>query len=480
MFMKKLARSRGALAASSAVLAAALALTGLAPASAAGGEGATSAPSTSADREAQLKLAFTAKKSPAKANARASAYGDFWVRSKSPSWSISAGYDSLYDDDANPDWEVGDSLTALPSGSWSSGWSYAWFYASGAFVETGIDDDSLTMVKFDSPSFTVPDNAAGLGLVVGAFDEYGEVMDIEARDYIYSATVRSKMSVKASGAFVAGRTAKFAPVVGSGSAEPSRKAGFCEDRKTWPWVQFTAGVKSVTFAGADFGKTRTLKPCQEPKLVQSALPGLWKDPRVVARYYQEGKYTSPKIARGTLPSGTVRILYGKSVNPKSTKVGQKLVAQSTAKTVAGQRNAYQWLRDGKAIKGASKSSYTPGAADYKHKVSVRITRSAAGYGTVAKTTGQVSITIGASKAGKASVSGTAKKGKTVRAKLSGWASGSKYSYQWYRNGKAIKGATKSSYKLASADRRKTVKLKVTAKKAAWTTVSTVTRAVRVR
>ncbi|MEN0069411.1 MAG: glycoside hydrolase family 3 N-terminal domain-containing protein, partial [Propionicimonas sp.] len=60
-----------------------------------------------------------------------------------------------------------------------------------------------------------------------------------------------------------------------------------------------------------------------------------------------------------------------------------------------------------------------------------------------------------------SVSGTVKVGKTVKAKVSSYTSGAKLSYQWYRSGKAISGATKSSYKLVKSDKGKKVSVKVT-------------------
>lgn len=469
MFMKNFARSRGALAAGSAALAAVLALTGLAPASAAG---ASDEESQAVARERSL----TSAKTQPQSRATSASTDQFRIQIQSPSWSLDDGFDSEDELGEIFDWAVGDLLTVVPLTPAARSWTYDWYV---------VDPDDFgrdKLVKSNAQSFRVPDGAVNLAFSVDARDASGFSPDLEFREEVQPAWVKSKVAVRTSGAFAVGRSVQLAPVVNAAlSPEPERKAGFCQGIKDYPGVRFTSGALSQFFTAKDFGTSRLLYPCQAPMVVTSLLPHVWEAPNaMVSRYYEENPYTTPKIARGTLPSGTVRTVYGKSVNPKSTKVGQKLVAQSTAKTVAGQRNAYQWLRDGKAIKGASKSSYTPGAADYKHKVSVRITRSAAGYGTVAKTTGQVSITIGASKAGKASVSGTAQRGKTVRAKLSGWASGSKYSYQWYRNGKAIKGATKSSYKLAGADRRKTVKVKVTAKKTAWTTVSTVTRAVRVR
>lgn len=69
------------------------------------------------------------------------------------------------------------------------------------------------------------------------------------------------------------------------------------------------------------------------------------------------------------------------------------------------------------------------------------------------------------------ISGTAKVGKTLKAKPGTWKPTEvKVSYQWLRNGKAIKGANKASYKLTRADRGKKISVKVTGKLAGASTV----------
>ena len=57
-------------------------------------------------------------------------------------------------------------------------------------------------------------------------------------------------------------------------------------------------------------------------------------------------------------------------------------------------------------------------------------------------------------------------------------SGVKVSYQWLRSGKAIKGATKPSYKLTSKDKRKKITVKVTGKKAGYASKSVVSKATK--
>ena len=77
------------------------------------------------------------------------------------------------------------------------------------------------------------------------------------------------------------------------------------------------------------------------------------------------------------------------------------------------------------------------------------------------------------------VAGTRRPGKTVKAVVSSWAPGSKLNYQWLRNGKAIKAATKSSYKLAKADASKNVSVKITAKRHGYSTISKTSYTVKI-
>lgn len=128
--------------------------------------------------------------------------------------------------------------------------------------------------------------------------------------------------------------------------------------------------------------------------------------------------------------------------------------------------SYQWYRSGKAIKGATKSTYKLVTADRKNEVTVRITGTAPGYRSHTVSSAAVKVEFGKLKAPKPKITGTAKVGKTLKAKVGSWKpKPSTYTYQWYRSGKAITGATKSSYKLVSADKGKklTVKVKGTKK-----------------
>ena len=70
------------------------------------------------------------------------------------------------------------------------------------------------------------------------------------------------------------------------------------------------------------------------------------------------------------------------------------------------------------------------------------------------------------------ISGTAKVGKTLTAVPGTWAPATvKLSYQWLRDGAAIKGATSSTYTLVKADKGARLTVKVKGSKSGFTSVS---------
>lgn len=69
------------------------------------------------------------------------------------------------------------------------------------------------------------------------------------------------------------------------------------------------------------------------------------------------------------------------------------------------------------------------------------------------------------------ITGTKKVTKKLTAKPGAWTSGTKFTYKWYANGKAIKKATGKTFTLKVAQAGKKISVKVTGKKAGYTTVS---------
>ena len=178
---------------------------------------------------------------------------------------------------------------------------------------------------------------------------------------------------------------------------------------------------------------------------------------------------------GTMHSAQVtpaKAHFAASSKPKITgtrAVGKKLTAAVDWTPTATPK--YQWYRNGKKIKGATKASYTLKASDFNDRFSVRVTASRSGYTTVTKTSAKTAkVKKGTLMPGTLSISGTATVGKKLTASSTSWGPGAvKLGYRWYRDGKAIKGATARSYRVAQADAGHLLTVRVTGKKSGYTT-----------
>lgn len=133
---------------------------------------------------------------------------------------------------------------------------------------------------------------------------------------------------------------------------------------------------------------------------------------------------------------------------------------------------YQWYRNGYEIKGATKSTYKLTKADLGKRITVSVI-AVAEDGSWAEFVPNETKKVAKAKLKTVTpkITGTAKVGKTVKTKVTGWTKGTKISYQWYANGKKIKGATKSSVKLTKSQAGKKITVKVTGKKTGYTTVT---------
>ncbi|MER8086128.1 hypothetical protein ABTZ57_13500 [Streptomyces sp. NPDC094048] len=170
--------------------------------------------------------------------------------------------------------------------------------------------------------------------------------------------------------------------------------------------------------------------------------------------------------------------------PKITgtaKVGAKLATAAGSWTPSATAYAYQWKADGKAIKGATASTYTAPASLLGKKITVTVTARRTGHTDGSATTAAVKIATGsAPKATKQpTISGTAKAGRTLKAAHGTWTPApTSYGYQWYANGKAISGATKSALTLKSAQRGKKITVKVTARRTGHASGSATSKATK--
>ena len=185
--------------------------------------------------------------------------------------------------------------------------------------------------------------------------------------------------------------------------------------------------------------------------------------------------TSKTSAAVTVTVGTL-----KSTSPKlsgSVKVGSRVTAVPGAWT-SGTRFSYQWKRSGSSIKGATGSTYTPTSSDRGTTLSVSVTGSLAGHTSVTKASAGSKVGYGTLTSSTPKISGTVKVGKKLSVVRGTWTSGTSFSYQWYANGKAIKGKKSSTLTLGTSQRGKKITVKVTGKKSGYTTVAKTSKATK--
>ncbi|MCJ0875354.1 hypothetical protein [Streptomyces sp. AP-93] len=145
-------------------------------------------------------------------------------------------------------------------------------------------------------------------------------------------------------------------------------------------------------------------------------------------------------------------------------VGGQVTATTGSWSPVADSHTYRWYADGKAITGATASSYVLPSALQGKKLTVAVTARKAGHPAVKATSAAVLVKGVAPKATKApSITGTAKVGSVLTANRGTWTpTPTSYAYKWYADGKLITGATRSTFTLTSAQRGKRITVKVTA------------------
>jgi|GEM_PF-1746311 len=183
-------------------------------------------------------------------------------------------------------------------------------------------------------------------------------------------------------------------------------------------------------------------------------------------------FTPATVSSGL--TGTITKPFATAPTPKITgtlKVGRTLAASAGAWSPTPATLTYQWKANGKAIAGATKRTHVVTSANVGTRLTVTVTASAAGYTTTARTSAKTATVVRPfTKAPTPRISGTAQVGKKLTAVAGTWSpKPTKLAYQWKADGKTIKGATKSTYVIASSLAGKRITVTVTATKSGWTT-----------
>lgn len=223
---------------------------------------------------------------------------------------------------------------------------------------------------------------------------------------------------------------------------------------TWQWQRNGVDISGATgykykLTAADLGTVITVR-LTGSKAGYNSLTKISKATKAVAK----GKFTvTVKKPRGT------------------TKVGKVLTAR--VRVTSGAALTYQWYRNGKAISGETGRTYVLAPSDLGKKLAVKVWATKPGYYSPKAKTSNKTNKIRKGDIGKVTptIAGTAQAGQVLTVDPGAWKpiGNVTYTYQWYRNGKAIRGATGPSLTLTSADLGKTIKAKVTGKSAGYNT-----------
>jgi len=155
----------------------------------------------------------------------------------------------------------------------------------------------------------------------------------------------------------------------------------------------------------------------------------------------------------------------------TARVGQKLKASAGTWSPKASLS-YQWRANGSAIRGATSSTYTLRSSDHARRITVTVTGRATGYATKSVTSRATAAVVKPfSRTAAPRISGTVQVGKTLTASPGTWSPKPSFSYQWKVNGRAVSGATSSTYKVRSADKGKRITVTVTGKRSTYVTAS---------
>ncbi|MGO4454969.1 peptidoglycan DD-metalloendopeptidase family protein [Arthrobacter sp. RAF14] len=130
--------------------------------------------------------------------------------------------------------------------------------------------------------------------------------------------------------------------------------------------------------------------------------------------------------------------------------------------------AYQWLRSGAPIAGATASTYVLTTADAGRAISFRVTGTLSGYATAVRTSNALTTRSLLGPAPTPVFRGYPAAGQTLAAIAGTWGPGSvSLSYQWLRNGVPIAGATSTTLTLNSTHVGGQIAIRVTGTRAGF-------------
>jgi surface antigen len=212
------------------------------------------------------------------------------------------------------------------------------------------------------------------------------------------------------------------------------------------------------------GPTYTLAPSDLGRRVRVVVTGTRDG--FTTRSLASERLTGP-VARGTFDASPRPTFSG------DERVGSVLTA-STAPWSPDATLTYQWYANGKPVAGATRPTFTLGAAQRGATVRVVVTGSRDGFATRRLASERLTGPVATGRfttVARPTFTGTARVGSVLTASTPAWSPAARFSYQWYADGKAVKGATGPSHRLSAAERGATVRVVVTGTRSGFTSRS---------
>ena len=344
---------------------------------------------------------------------------------------------------------VGQTLTAVSSGVTGTPTpteTYQWF--DGALPISGATSSTYTLTNAD----------------------YGQLVSVvitETNSSGSASATASPLPVAGTAPTIASSAITGTPAVGQTiTAVSGGVTGYPAPVESYQWFDGTTPIPGAT------GRTYVVQPSDYNQLISVDI-------------------TETNTAGAvTLPSGSPVVLGGVPVIAGLSITGNNAVGQTLTAVPSGVSGypaptlTYQWYRDCPlvagmkraalattcvAVTGATSSTYTVTSADYGLGLRVIVTATNVA-GSVAAGKSTTAVTGLAPSIASVTISGTPAVGQTLSATANGVTGypAPTLTYQWYRNGTAIAGATGQTYVLANSDLGGDMTVKITATNAAGT------------
>ncbi len=191
-------------------------------------------------------------------------------------------------------------------------------------------------------------------------------------------------------------------------------------------------------------------------------------------------YTSASRTSSTLVIGKAMTSTPQPTISGKAEVGRVLTVSPGTWGPAPVTLAFQWLRGGTAISGATAQTYTLTAADAAQAISVRVTGTKTGYTKAVKTSTALTVATATLTPATPTISGSATANSTLTANAGTWGpTPVSLSYSWSVAGTAVSGATGTTWTVPSWAAGKPVTVTVTGSKPGYSSQSRTSAAVTV-